>query len=33
VAPTLSDSEVVTMEIVGEVLQIDEDKGLYNYFR
>ena len=33
VAPKLSDSEVVTMEIVGEVLQIDEDKGLYNYFR
>ena len=33
VAPKLSDSEVVTMEIVGEVLQIDEDKRLYNYFR
>jgi hypothetical protein len=32
-APKLSDSEVITMEIVGEFLGIDTDKGLYHYFR
>ena len=32
-APTLSDSEVLTMEIVGEFLGIDTDKGLFQFFR
>jgi hypothetical protein len=32
-APTLRDSEVLTMEIVGEFLGIDTDKGLYIHFR
>lgn len=32
-APSLSDSEVITMEIVGEFLRIDTDKGIWNYFR
>jgi hypothetical protein len=32
-APELSDSEVLTIEIVGEFLGIDADKGLYTYFR
>lgn len=32
-APKLSDSEVITMEIVGEFLGIDTDKGIYTYFR
>lgn len=31
--PTLSDSEVLTMEIVGEFLELDADKALYLYFR
>jgi hypothetical protein len=31
--PKLADSEVLTMEIVGEFLEIDTDKGLYRYFR
>ena len=31
--PTLCDSEVLTMEIVGEFLGIDTDKGLYDCFR
>lgn len=31
--PTLSDSEVLTMEIVGEFLGIDTDRGLFRYFR
>jgi Transposase DDE domain len=31
-APKLSDSEVVTMEIVGEFLGIDTEKGIYTYF-
>lgn len=31
--PTLSDSEVMTMEIVGEFLGIDTDSGIYRYFR
>ena len=32
-SPELSDSEVLTMEIVGEFLGIDTDEGLYAYFR
>lgn len=32
-APKLSDSEVLTMEIVGEFLGIDTDKALYLFFR
>src|SRR3954452_11970653 len=32
-APALSDSEVLTMEVVGEYLGIDTDTGLYRYFR
>ena len=31
--PRLSDSEVLTIEIVGEFLGIDTDQGLYTYFR
>ncbi len=31
--PTLHDSEVLTMEIVGEFLGIDTDEGLYRFFR
>ena len=29
----MSDSEALTMEIVGEFLEIDTDKGLYEFFR
>jgi hypothetical protein len=32
-SPKLSDSEVITMEIVGEFLGIDTDKGIYSYFK
>jgi Transposase DDE domain len=32
-APTLADSEVLTIECVGEFLGIDTDKGLYEHFR
>ena len=32
-APALSDSEVLTMEIVGEFRSIDTDTGLYRHFR
>jgi hypothetical protein len=32
-APKLSDSEVLTIEIVGEFLGIDAEKDLYAYFR
>lgn len=32
-APALHDSEVITMEIVGEFLGIDTDTGIYHYFR
>jgi hypothetical protein len=32
-APKLSDSEVITMEIVAEFLGIDTDKGIYHYFK
>ena len=31
--PKLSDSEVLTIEIVGEFLRLDTDKALYRYFR
>jgi Transposase DDE domain len=31
--PTLADSEVLTIECVGEFLGIDTDTGLYQYFR
>ena len=31
--PKLSDAEVITMEIVGEFLSIDTDKGIYRYFK
>jgi hypothetical protein len=31
--PELDDSEVLSMEIVGEFLGIDTDEGLYEYFR
>jgi hypothetical protein len=31
--PILSVSEVVTMEIVGEFLGIDTDRGIFRYFR
>jgi hypothetical protein len=31
-APKLSDSEVLTMEIVGEFLGIDQDKHIWSYF-
>ena len=32
-APALSDSEIVTMEIVGEYRGIDTDQGIWEYFR
>lgn len=32
-APELSDAEVLTIEVVGEFLGIDTDKGIYEYFR
>ena len=31
-APKLSDSEVITMEVVGEFLGLDTDVGLWKYF-
>src|SRR5215471_11370631 len=31
--PTLSDSEVLTIELVGEFLGLDTDKGLWRHFR
>ena len=31
--PVLSDSEVLTMEVVGEFLGHDDDKGLWYYFK
>ena len=31
--PILADSEVLTIECVGEFLGVDTDKGLYEYFR
>jgi hypothetical protein len=32
-SPKLSDAEVLTMEIVGEFLELDTDKGMYLFFR
>src|SRR3954466_15008290 len=32
-SPELSDYEVLTMQIVGEYLGIDTEKGLYAYFK
>jgi hypothetical protein len=32
-APILDDSEVITIEIVGEFLGIDTDKGIFSFFR
>src|SRR6266705_153863 len=32
-APKLTDSEVITMEIVGAFLGIEQDKALYTYFQ
>lgn len=32
-APSLSDSEIITMEIVGEFQGIDTDKGIWSYFK
>jgi hypothetical protein len=32
-APTLADSEVVTMELVGEFLGLDQDRAIFAYFR
>jgi hypothetical protein len=32
-APALSDSEVITMEIVAEFLRLDADKEMWKYFR
>jgi IS5 family transposase len=32
-SPVLTDAEVITMEIVGEFLGIDTDKGIWEYFR
>lgn len=31
--PILSDAEVLTMEIVGEYLRMDQDKQIFAYFR
>ena len=31
--PKLSDAEVITMEIVGEFMGKDQDKGIWRYFR
>lgn len=32
-APSASDSEIITMEIVGKFKGIDPDKGIWSYFR
>lgn len=32
-APKLTDAEVITMEVIGEFLGIDTDKGIWGYFR
>lgn len=32
-APTLDDAEVLTMEVVGEFLGLDQDVAIYHYFR
>ncbi len=31
-SPKLSDAEIITMELVGEFLRIDTDKGIWEYF-
>jgi hypothetical protein len=31
--PALADSEIITMEVVGEFLGIDTDKGIWHYFK
>lgn len=31
--PTLGDSEVITLETVGEYLHLDQDKAIFNYFQ
>ena len=31
--PTLSDSEVLTMEVVGEFLGLDADRAIFHFFR
>ena len=31
--PKLSDAELITMEIVGEFMGKDQDKGIWRYFR
>ena len=31
--PVMSDSEIITMEIVGEFKKLDQDKELFQYFR
>lgn len=31
--PKFADSEVITMEVVGEFIGFHEDKSIYNYFR
>ena len=32
-APKLSDAEVITIEIIGEFLKLDTDKGIWEYFK
>jgi hypothetical protein len=32
-APLLADSEVLTLEVVGEFLGLDQDVAIYRYFR
>ncbi len=32
-APVLTDAEVLTLEVVGEYLGLDEDQAIYRYFR
>lgn len=32
-APSLSDSEIITMEVVGEFLGFETDKGIWSYFK
>ena len=32
-APSLSDSEVITMEIVGELIGYSQDKAIWGYFK
>ena len=32
-APKLTDSEIITMEIVGEFLQMDTDSQIHQYFK